>query len=49
MTQRNAILTRTLSVAFLIPACLSFAQVPEPTGTDTFQIRMIRQQLKSTP
>lgn len=49
MTQRKAILARTLSVAFLIPACLSFAQATDAPGLDSFGIRAGRQQLVMLP
>ena len=49
MTQRKAILARTLSVAFLIPACLSFAQATEAPTPDSFGIRAGLQQLVMRP
>ena len=49
MSNRKTILTCTLSVAFLIPALLTFAQISAPTGPVAFKIRVIRQQLVSPP
>ena len=49
MTQRKAILTCTLSVAFLIPACLSFVQAPEAPRRDCSGVRIIRQRLVVPP
>jgi hypothetical protein len=49
MSDRKTILIITWSVAFLIPALLSFAQAPDSDNTPTFKIRTIRQQLVSAP
>jgi len=49
MSDRKTILIFTLSVAFLIPGLLSFAQAPDSETTSTFKIRTIRQQLVSAP
>ena len=49
MTQRKAILTCTLPVAFLIPARLSSAQATEEPGQDGFGIGIIRRQLVVPP
>ncbi len=49
MSDRKTILTCTLSVAFLIPALLSFAQVPDAGNGPTLKIRTIRQQLVAAP
>ena len=48
MTQQKAILARTLSVAFLIPACLSFAQATEAAGLDSFVIQAGRRAWRTT-
>src|SRR5579862_6292055 len=49
MSNRKTTLTVILSVAFLIPALLTFAQIPAPATTAPFKIRTIRQQLLSPP
>ena len=49
MSNRKTILTCTLSVAFLIPALLTFAQISAPAGPVAFKIRAIRQQLVAAP
>ncbi|HUI07611.1 MAG TPA: hypothetical protein VL486_11480 [Verrucomicrobiae bacterium] len=40
MTQRKTILTHTSSVAFLIPACLSFAGASEAAGSNGFEVEL---------
>jgi hypothetical protein len=49
MTERMAILTFSASVAFLIPAVLSFAQEPQASAPPPFRIKAVRQQLVSPP
>ncbi len=49
MNNRMAIATFSVSVAFLIPAVLSFAQVPLPPAPLPFQITSVRQRLVSPP
>jgi len=49
MSDRMAILTFSVSVAFLIPAVLSFAQEPQAPVSPAFRIRAVRQQLVSPP
>jgi hypothetical protein len=49
MSKRITIATLSVSVAFLIPAVLSFAQVPQPPALAPFRITAIRQRLVSPP
>lgn len=49
MSHQRAKVIFPLSVAFLIPALLSFAQAPAPTATGPFKVRSIRQQLVTAP
>jgi hypothetical protein len=49
MSERMAILTFSVSVAFLIPAVLSFAQEPQAPGPPPFRIKAVRQRLVSAP
>lgn len=44
-----AIATLSVSVAFLIPAVLSFAQEPQAPAPPPFRIRVVRQRLVSPP
>lgn len=49
MSNRIAMVTLSVSVAFLIPAVLSFAQNPQASALPPFRIRAIRQRLVSPP
>src|SRR5260221_13122894 len=49
MSHQRAKLTFTLSVAFLIPVLLSFAQAPASPVAAPFKVRSIRQQLVAAP
>jgi hypothetical protein len=49
MSNRIAIVTFSVSVAFLIPAVLSFAQEPQAPASPPFRITAIRQRLVSPP
>jgi hypothetical protein len=49
MRKQMVILTFSVSVAFLIPAVLSFAQEPQASGPPPFRIKAVRQQLVSPP
>ena len=49
MSNRMAIATLSVSVAFLIPAVLSFAQEPQASAPPPFRIRAVRQRLVSPP
>jgi hypothetical protein len=49
MSDRMAILAFSVSVAFLIPAVLSFAQEPQGSAPPPFRINAVRQRLLSPP
>jgi hypothetical protein len=49
MSNRMVTLTLSVSVAFLIPAVLSFAQEPQAPVPPPFRIRAVRQKLVSPP
>jgi hypothetical protein len=49
MSDRKATLTFAVSVAFLIPGLLSFAQAPAGPNTLPFKIKAIRQRLVAPP
>jgi hypothetical protein len=49
MSNRMAIATLSASVAFLIPAVLSFAQEPQAPAPPPFRITTVRQRLLSPP
>jgi hypothetical protein len=49
MINRMAIATFSVSVAFLIPAVLSFAQEPQAPAAPPFRIRAVRQRLVAPP
>jgi hypothetical protein len=49
MSNRMAIVTFSVSVAFLIPAVLSFAQEPQAPASPPFRITTVRQRLVSPP
>ncbi|MGD0060429.1 MAG: Amuc_1102 family pilus-like protein [Verrucomicrobiia bacterium] len=49
MSNRTVLATLSVSVAFLIPAVLSFAQEPQAPASPSFRIRAVRQRLVSPP
>src|ERR1041384_806241 len=49
MSDRKTTVTFVVSVAFLIPGLLSFAQGPNGSETAPFRIKAIRQQLIAAP
>ena len=49
MSNRTVLATLSVSVAFLIPAVLSFAQEPQAPASPLFRIKAVRQRLVNPP